>query len=179
MATNFMKNKVSENTLGSSVKFKGLHLVHSPGPPPPKKKEIFTQNKFFYLLKKTIFHTWIIFFYTFSKKFHTLAQKEQIFQTKIMSCNYWKKSKEFLILVWENFLYFWEKVKALHFRCILNTAMLFFISAKHNRVFNKLRVLTFAESFTWFIFVSRRITLSCPRWIWATYIWYNEPKPYH
>ena len=178
MATNFMKNKVSENTLGSSVKFKGLHLVHSPGPPHQKRKKFLLKTNFS-TYSKTNFSHLNNFFYTFSKKFHTLAQKEQIFQTKIMSCNYWKKSKEFLILVWENFLYFWEKVKALHFRCILNTAMLFFISAKHNRVFNKLRVLTFAESFTWFIFVSRRITLSCPRWIWATYIWYNEPKPYH
>ena len=55
MATNFMKNKVSENTLGFSVKFKGLHVVHSPGPPPPKKKKIFTQKNFSTYSKKQFF----------------------------------------------------------------------------------------------------------------------------
>ena len=55
MATNFMKNKVSENTLGSSVKFKGLHLVHSPGPTPQKRKKFLLKTNFSTYSKKQFF----------------------------------------------------------------------------------------------------------------------------
>lgn len=36
------------------------------------------------------------FFILSRKKIHTIVSKNQIFQTKIISCNYWKKNKYFL-----------------------------------------------------------------------------------
>ena len=54
---------------------------------------------------------------------------------KIVSYNYRKKknsfpNKEFFMLVWKtNFWYLCEKVKAFHLRCVLNTALLFFLLA--------------------------------------------------
>ena len=71
--------------------------------------------------------------YTFMSKFLALVQnKKQIFQTKIISCNYWKKKEEFLYLFEKLIPYTFAKNRALHLRCILNTAVIYFISANYN-----------------------------------------------
>ena len=61
--------------------------------------------------------------YTFPKKLPMLIWKKQ--KSSISYNN--QKSKKYLILIQKtNFWYFPEKVKELHFRCVLNTARLYF-----------------------------------------------------
>ena len=74
------------------------------------------KEKSLILKKKKNFNVKEKISYTFLKKTHALIRKNQIFQMKIISYNYWKNN-EFLILAWKHiFLY-----KALHFRHALNT----------------------------------------------------------
>ena len=114
---------------------------------PHQKQEISTQKNFLYLLERKQFIA-----FEEKRKFLTLVPKKQIFQTKIIFYDYRKKQffnqiKNFLY-VKTYFLYLGKKDKALHFRLILNMAMLFFILTKLNRVFNKLiRVLACAKSY--------------------------------
>ena len=66
--------------------------------------------------------------YTCLKKFPKLNQKKQIFKSKKNSYNYQNNfpDQKFVILIWKtDFLYSREKIKLLHFRCVLNTALLF------------------------------------------------------
>ena len=76
------------------------------------------------------------------KSFLHLSEKKKFLKFLIINIKK-KETKIFFILVWKNnFSYLRKNVKALHFKCVLDTAPLFFMSAKPSRVFNRLmRVL--------------------------------------
>ena len=89
--------------------------------------------------------------YTCLKKFLKLNQKNQIFKSKKNSYNYRNNfpDQKFVILIWKtDFLYSREKIKLLHFRCVLNTAI--FMLAKLNRVFNKQQSVFICEAVLFF-----------------------------
>ena len=115
-------------------------LILNTPPPNPKKliNKLITKNvkrKSFYTLPKNRF-------FTRRKNFLYLSEKNNQKKTFIITGKNNFSNKRFLIPVWETiFLYFREKVKGLHFRCILNTALLFFMLAKLDRVFEKLMIV--------------------------------------
>ena len=122
------------------------HLIHSKNLYLPKKKTIFQTKKFAVIWKNWSpgLITWPTqkinfyhknFIYTYPKKrfsnekdFHTCF-KELFFYPKKKFLIFIRKNNQFLIITrkffvqTKNFLYF-------HFRCVLNTDLLFFMSAK-------------------------------------------------
>ena len=114
-----------------SSSYTWTNLAHLPVSTPKKK---FLPKKMFYIyLKKPIFHAR-------AKNFSSLSEKNQIFQTKIVSYNHlrkqfseqtnsvifnWKTVFLYLIRTWKTiFLFLPKKVKAFYFRSFFNLPML-------------------------------------------------------
>ena len=113
----------------------------------PKKIFIIIPQIFF--SKEQTFHTHFKKWILHPRKRFFISNKITNFLSEKISYAYPKKTifqtKKFLILKnWKtNFLYLREKVKALYFRCVSNTALLFFMLRKLGKVLNKLiRVLS-------------------------------------
>ena len=94
--------------------------------PSPTQNDLSTQKNFLYSLKRTTFHARRKASYTFLKKFQTLPRKQT---NKFLIIT--RKIQNFLYLSKKTYsLYFHGKDKALYFRCVLITSMLFMYISK-------------------------------------------------
>ena len=118
------------------------------------------KKKFIFSFKDRVHLTTIVVNYWFTwyahmvhpkKKNSTRKNSSETFVSHVWKNQLFSQNKILILSVRDtNFLYLRVKGKALYFRCVLNTALLFFVLAKTNRVFRKLiKVLVCPGIYMW------------------------------